>query len=83
VSEALVEESLSAVFPPAAVSGLRSDSPLSALGLVPADLVALGDAIAASAAARGRSCILDDFALAQAVTVADLVDAVRSALTVR
>lgn len=72
----LVEEALAAVFDADAVKGLRPDSPLSAVGVTPADLVCLAEAIADAASARGGICILDDLSLSDVITVADLIDAV-------
>ena len=79
---AIAEAALSVVFGRSAVATLREDSPLAAVGLVPADLVCLSDAIAADAAARGVTCILDDEALGHALTVGDVVVAVQSHATV-
>jgi hypothetical protein len=72
----LVEVALAAVFDVEAVQGLREDSPLSAVGMTSADLVSLADAIADASSARGRTCVLDDRALSDVVTVSDVIDAV-------
>jgi hypothetical protein len=72
----LVEEALAAVFDGEAVTALREDSPLSAVGMTSADLVCLADAIADAATARGRTCVLGDVALSDVVTVSDVIDAV-------
>jgi len=78
VAAGLVEDALGEVFDPAVVAGLREDSPLSVLGMSPADAVCLADAIGAAAERVGLSCVLDDadFATEDDLTVADLVDAV-------
>ena len=78
VASAIAEESLAAVFDPTLVRALRPDSPLAAIGLVDADLVALADAVHVAAASRGVECVLDDPDLADLTTVADLVRAIES-----
>jgi hypothetical protein len=70
-----VERALSAVFEPHAVAALREDSPLSAIGLTPADFVCVADVIADGAAASGRACVLDDGDVEGVHTVGDLIDA--------
>lgn len=75
----IVEQALMAVFDPDLVRRLREDSPLAALGMTPADAVAIADAVESAAAALGVSCQLSDADLATATTVADLVVAVQSA----
>ena len=72
----LVQEALGAVVDPTIVVTLREDSPLAAAGLSVPDAVCLADAVAAAAEVRGLACSLADDDLAQATTVADLVDAV-------
>jgi hypothetical protein len=74
----IVEQALMAVFDPDLVRRLREDSPLAALGMVPADAVAVADAVESSAADLGVSCLLSDADLATATTVAELVVAVQA-----
>jgi hypothetical protein len=78
-SAVIAEAALTAVFGATAVGSLREDSPLTAVGLTPADLVCLADAAAVAAAARGITCVLDDASLADRRTVSDLVQAVAGA----
>lgn len=73
----VVEAALSAVFDAALVRQLRADSPLSVLGVVPADAVCIGDAVGREADRLGWSCALGDAELADARTVEDLVGAVQ------
>jgi len=73
----IVEVGLAAVFEPALVRQLREDSPLSVLGMVPADAVCVADAVEQEAGRLGWSCRLGDDDLAGAATVADLVTAVQ------
>jgi enoyl reductase-like protein len=82
VAAGLVEDALGEVFEPALVSRLREDSPLSVLGMSPADAVSVADAIAAAAGRAGLSCALDDadFITEEDLTVADLVEAIMRAL---
>jgi hypothetical protein len=75
----IVEDALGAVFEPAVVRQLREDSPLSMLGMAPADAVCVSDAVAQAAGAAGLECQLGDAVLGGAVTVADLVSAVQEA----
>lgn len=77
----VAEEALRSVFDPQAVSALREDSPLTAIGLTPADVVCLADAVAKAANDRGFSCVLGDADLEGVHTVADLVEAVIEAAT--
>jgi hypothetical protein len=74
----LVEDALSEVFDATVVAGLREDSPLSTLGMVPADAVCIADAVAAAASRAGQACSLGDadFVVEADLTVADLVEAV-------
>lgn len=74
---AIAEEALARVFGSSAVSGMREDSPLSAVGLALDDLVAFADAVDAAAAARGLDCPLGDPDLTGLSTVADVVALVR------
>ena len=74
---AIAEAGLAAVFAPDVVARMREDSPLSALGLTPADLVCVSDAVADAAVARGRVCLLDDADLDGLESVADLVRAIQ------
>lgn len=86
----LVEEGLAHVFPAELVGGLREDSPLAVLGLVPEDLVAVSDAVGAAAARRGVACrigdadliglVVDDGGVRSGATVTDLVTATQRAL---
>lgn len=73
----IVEVGLTAVFDAGLVRQLREDSPLSVLGMVPADAVCVADAVEQEAGRLGWSCRLGDDDLAAAVTVADLVTAVQ------
>jgi hypothetical protein len=68
------------VFDASAVSALREDSPLAALGMSDADVVCVADALASAARDRGLSCVLDDADLVQAGTVSDLIGAVTARL---
>lgn len=72
----IAQDALRAVFAPDAVAALREDSPLSALGLVPSDVVCVADAVAAGAVARGLTCRLVDADLDAVATVEDLVRAI-------
>ena len=74
----VVEAALAAVFDAALVRQLREDSPLTVLGMVPADAVCLADAIAREAEGAGWSCALGDAELAGLVSVADLVAVVQA-----
>jgi len=74
----ITERALSVVFGSAAVTALRADSPLAAVGLRSGDLVCVSDAVAAESSARGVTCVLDDVALADVATVGDLVAAVQA-----
>lgn len=75
----IAEAALGAVFDQSVVRQLREDSPLSMLGMAPADAVCVSDAIAEAAATAGFDCRLGDTALGGAVTVSDLVSAVQDA----
>jgi len=74
----LVEDALGEVFEPTVVAGLREDSPMSTLGMTPADAISIADAVALAAQRSGLTCLLDDadFVVEGDLTVADLVDAV-------
>lgn len=74
----IVEDALAAVFDPAVVRQLREDSPLSVVGMTPADAVCVSDAIREAAAAAGLACHLGDADLVAAGTVADVVAAVQA-----
>ena len=74
----VVEAALAAVFDAALVRQLREDSPLTVLGMVPADAVALADAIARESERAGWACVLGDAELAGLVSVADLVSVVQA-----
>jgi hypothetical protein len=74
----VVEAALAAVFDAALVRQLREDSPLTVLGMVPADAVCVADAIGREAERAGWSCALGDAELAGLVTVADLVSVVQA-----
>ena len=78
VAAGIVEDALAAVFDPGVVRQLREDSPLSVLGMTPADAVCVSDAVSDAAAASGLDCRLGDTDLGQAGTVADLVAAVQA-----
>jgi hypothetical protein len=78
VAAGIVEDALAAVFDPAIVRRLREDSPLTVLGMTPADAVCVSDAVGEAAAAAGLDCALGDAALASADSVADLVSAVQA-----
>lgn len=80
MAAAIAEAGLAAVFAADLVRGLREDSPLAAAGLVPADLVALADAVAGAARQRGRSCVLGDEEMSGMATVRDLIAAVEGRL---
>jgi len=80
VAASLVRDALTAVFDRDSVSLLREDSPLVALGMTDADMVCFADALAASARAQGRGCVLADADLEGVATVADLIGAVVAAL---
>lgn len=73
----IVEVALTAVFDAGLVRQLREDSPLSVLGMVPADAVCVADAVEEEAGRLGWTCRLGDDELADAATVADLVTAVQ------
>lgn len=73
----VVEVALGAVFDAGLVRQLREDSPLSVLGMVPADAVCVADAVEQEAARMGWSCRLGDDDLGAAASVADLVSAVQ------
>ncbi len=75
----IVETALSAVFDASVVSRLREDSPMSTVGMRPADAVCLADAISAAATNGGHQCELRDSDFADVTTVADLVGAVEAA----
>ncbi len=83
VAAGLVEDALGEVFDPGVVAGLREDSPLSALGMSPADAVCLADAVGTMAERAGLTCALDDadFVTEGDLTVADLVGTVLGRLT--
>ncbi len=72
----VAEEALRSVFDPQAVSALRDDSPLTAIGLTSADVVCLADAVAKASDDRGFTCVLGDADLEDVHTVADLVLAI-------
>lgn len=74
---AVVQEALAAVLDPALVPTLREDTPLAAAGMTSADAVCVADAVAAAGLARGIDGYLGDADFATAVTVGDLVEAVR------
>ena len=74
----VVKAALIAVFDAGPVSVVREDSPLTALGLTPADMACVADAVARETASWPAPCVLDDADLADVTTVADLVDAVVS-----
>jgi hypothetical protein len=76
LSAGIVEEALGRIFDPAVVGGLREDSQLAVLGMVPADAICIADAIAAVASERGLDCDLGDADLVGAVTVAELIQVV-------
>ena len=73
----IVEVALSTVFDPGLVRQLREDSPLSVLGMVPADAVCVADAVEQEAGRLGWVCRLGDDDLADAASVAELVTAVQ------
>lgn len=73
---AIAESALAAVFAPDVVARLRADSPLAALGLTPADLVSVSDAVADAAESRGLVCVLGDADFDGVDSVADLVRSV-------
>jgi hypothetical protein len=73
-----VEAALAAVFDAALVRQLREDSPLTVLGMVPADAVCVADAIAHECERAGWACSLGDADLAGLVSVADLVSVVQA-----
>ncbi len=75
----VAEDALRSVFEPQAVSALREDSPLAAIGLTSADVVCVADAVAQAAVDRGFTCVLDDAAMENVETVADLVRAITEA----
>jgi hypothetical protein len=75
----ITESALGRVFDSEVVRRLREDSPLSVLGMVPADAVCVADAVATVADESGLACELDDADLADVLTVADLVRAVARA----
>jgi len=75
---AIAEAALSTVFGASAVQALREDSPLSAVGLAPADLVCISDAVSDEAVRRGLTCVLDDADLGTVTTVGDLVGVVQA-----
>ncbi len=79
IAAGIVEDALSAVFSPEVVRGLREDSPLSGIGMAPADAVCIADAVAAAADQAGLVCQLADDDFTAAHTVADLVSAVELA----
>lgn len=72
----IVEQALLAIFAADVVSGLREDSPLTALGMTDADAVCVADAVMVGATAMGWTCVLGDADLAGATAVADIIDAV-------
>ena len=74
---AICEQALAVVYGASTVATLREDSPLSAVGLVPADLVCLSDALAEAASTRGLRCVVDDSGFEGTVTVGDLVSVVQ------
>jgi hypothetical protein len=80
VAASLTQDALAAVFDASAVSALREDSPLAALGMSDADVVCVADALAAAARGQGLWCVLDDADLGQAETVSDLIAAVTAKL---
>jgi len=82
VAAAMVEEALGRVFDPAVVSGLREDSPLTVLGMAPADAVCVADALGDVAQERGLACDLGDADLSAAGSVADLIRVVAGACVV-
>lgn len=75
-AQAVVDAALARVFPADVVTGLRADSPLSALGMTDADAVCLSDAVGDAAASVSFRCVIDDDAMASVRTIADLVDEV-------
>ncbi|MCX6434476.1 MAG: hypothetical protein NTX29_17490 [Actinobacteria bacterium] len=79
VAAGIVEDALTSVFDPAIVRGLREDSPLAGVGMMPADAVCIADAVAVAAERAGLVCHLDDADFATAESVADLVRAVETA----
>jgi hypothetical protein len=79
IAAGIVEDALSAVFSPEVVRGLREDSPISGIGMMPADAVCIADAVAAAADAAGLGCRLSDEDFTAVHTVADLVSAVETA----
>ena len=76
----LVEDALALIFPGDLVARLRPDSPLTAVGMTPADAVCVSDAVASLAERSGLSCRLTDADLEGTTAVADLVDAVQRRL---
>ncbi len=72
----VVDVALRAVLAADVVSRMREDSPLVASGMTDADAVCVVDALAAASAEAGWACVLDDAALIDVVTVADLIDVV-------
>lgn len=76
VAADLAERGLAAVVGDDIVAALREDSPLDRIGLVPADLVCVSDAVAAAALGDDRECVLTDADVDALVTVADLVTAI-------
>ncbi len=76
----LVRVGLDAVFDPAPVAALRSDSSLRAVGWTDADAVCVADAIASAAHAAGLDVRLTDADFAGVATVDDLVAAVAARL---
>lgn len=81
VSAAIAEQALTAVFGARAVTSLREDSPLSAVGMSAPDLVCLAEAVVRAGRDRQVTCLLDDAALDGLVTVRDLVDAVEGSMS--
>ncbi|MBI1351674.1 MAG: hypothetical protein GC156_11200 [Actinomycetales bacterium] len=75
-AQAVVDVALARVFAADVVSGLRADSPLSALAMTGADAVCLADAVCDAAAGLSFRCVIDDDAMASVRTIADLVDEV-------
>ena len=80
IAAVLVEDALALVFPADLVARLRPDSPLSGVGMTPADAVCVCDAVATLAEGSGLSCQLTDADLDGARTVGDLVGAVQRRL---
>jgi hypothetical protein len=78
----ITEAALARVFDVSAVRGLREDSPLSALGMAPADAVCVAEAVGQVADEAGLACELGDADLDGLASVSDLVAAVARVGTV-